>query len=198
MKNRSRKNEGTSESFNKSESIDRPKSKTMKKKKTNNNLPRLGAGGLSLHAFANAKSKDNHYNPALIKKHREFYKNAKKVNKFKKLLKQQNGQNDVSLNQRTIESENEVEGDRDKNKKRIKKDASLSLEELYKKKHEEKERERMEREAAIMAKKEEIEKTESQRKAMREKMFKKTRKGQPVMKYRIEHLLETIQGSTKN
>ncbi|XP_028765448.1 stress response protein NST1 [Neltuma alba] len=197
MKNRSRKNEGTSESFNKSDSIDRPKSKTMKKKQKNN-LPRLGAGGLSLHAFANAKSKDNHYNPALIKKQREFYKNAKKVNKFKKLLKQQNEQNDVSLPQRMIESENGVEEDRDNNKKRIRKDASLRLEELYKKKHEEKEKERLEREAAIKAKKEEIEKAESRRKAMRDKMFKKTRKGQPVMKYRIEHLLETIQDSTKH
>ncbi|KAK4270087.1 hypothetical protein QN277_023168 [Acacia crassicarpa] len=199
MKNRSRKNEETNESFNKYESIDRPKSKTMKKKKKkNNNLPRLGAGGLSLTAFANAKSKDDHYNPAIIKKQREFYENAKKVKKFKKLLKQQTGQNDVSLTQRMIESENGVEGDREKSKKRIKKDASLGLEELYKKKHEEKERERLEREATIRAKKEEIEKAESQRKAMRDKMFKKTRKGQPVMKYRIEHLLGTIQGSTKN
>ncbi|KAI9075683.1 hypothetical protein K1719_042380 [Acacia pycnantha] len=128
-----------------------------------------GDGGLSLTAFANAKSKDDHYNPAIIKKQREFYKNAMKVKKFKKLLNLQTGQNDVSLTQRMIESENGVEGDRDRSKKRIKKDASL-----------------------------EIEKAESQRKAMREKMFKKTRKGQPVMKYRIEHLLETIQGSTKN
>lgn len=83
-------------------------------------------------------------------------------------------------------------------KKRTKKDSALSLEELYKKKHEEKEKERMEREAAIRAKQEGKEKAEARRKALREKMLKKTRKGQPVMKYRIEHLLETIQGSTKN
>lgn len=52
--------------------------------------------------------------------------------------------------------------------------------------------------AVLQAKKEEREKAESQRKAAREKMFKKTRAGQPVMKYRSEHLLETIQNSAKN
>lgn len=97
-----------------------------------------------------------------------------------------------------LQSENGTEEDHDMSKKRTKKDSGFSLEELFRKKHEEKEKERMEREAAIRAKKEEIEKTEARRKAMREKMLKKTRKGQPVMKYRIEHLLETIQGSTKN
>ncbi|KVI08224.1 hypothetical protein Ccrd_013405 [Cynara cardunculus var. scolymus] len=47
-------------------------------------------GGLSLKAFANAKTKTDGYNAALIKKQREFYKNAKYVNKYKKSLKQQN------------------------------------------------------------------------------------------------------------
>ncbi|XVE73254.1 hypothetical protein DITRI_Ditri11bG0102400 [Diplodiscus trichospermus] len=52
---------------------------------------------------------------------------------------------------------------------------------------------RMEREA-IIQKKEQKEKTEAvklaQRKAGRKEMFKKTRHGQPVMKYRIHHLLQ--------
>lgn len=53
----------------------------------------------------------------------------------------------------------------------------------------------MEKEAIIKAKKEEKEKLEAQRKAKRENMFKRTRSGQPIMKYRIEHLLQTLQGS---
>jgi hypothetical protein len=48
------------------------------------------------------------------------------------------------------------------------------------------------------AKMEEREKAEARRKSAREKMFKKTQAGQPVMKYRIEHLLETIEKSTRN
>lgn len=39
----------------------------------------------------------------LSEKQREFYKNAKNVNKFKKLVKQQNQQNEPSLAQRHIE-----------------------------------------------------------------------------------------------
>lgn len=79
MKSRSGKNEESSENFNKSESINRTKKKMMMKKKKN--MTRLGGGGLSLEAFANAKSKDNHYNPAVISMllflfsyiHRPFY-----------------------------------------------------------------------------------------------------------------------------
>ncbi|XP_020212941.1 protein PXR1 [Cajanus cajan] len=170
---------------------DKKKKHIMMKKK---NISRLGGSGLSLDAFANAKSKNNHYNPAIIKKQREFYKNAKNVNKFKKLLKQQN---DPSLAQKLVENVKESGEYKDKGERR-KKNSSLSLEELYKKQREEKEKERMEREAVLRVKKEEREQAEVRRKTMREKMLKKTRKGQPVMKYRIEHLLETIQGSTKN
>ncbi|CAJ1879649.1 unnamed protein product [Sphenostylis stenocarpa] len=163
------------------------------------NISRLGGGGLSLDTFANAKSKNNHYNPALIKKQREFYKNAKNVNKFKKLLKQQNQQNGPTLPQGHEENVNETDEYKDKSEERRRmKSSAFSLEELYKKQHEEKEKERMEREAVLRVKKEEREQAEGRRKTMREKMLKKTRRGQPVMKYRIEHLLETIQGSTKN
>lgn len=92
-------------------------------------------------------------------------------------------------------NESEGAGQISKNDKKNRK-GSYSLQKLYEKKHEEQEKERMEREAFFKARKEEKEKAESRRKDLRGKMFKKTRKGQPVMKYRIEHLLETIQGST--
>lgn len=49
--------------INGSESIKKHKRMMMKKKK---NMVRLGGGGLSLEAFANAKSMNNNYNPALI------------------------------------------------------------------------------------------------------------------------------------
>lgn len=73
-----------------------------------------------------------------------------------------------------------------------------SLKELYEKRREEEEKARIEREAILKAKNEERERSESRRKAAREKMFKKTRHGQPVMKYRIEHLLQLVQGSNGN
>lgn len=177
---------------------DKQKRLTMKKNKRRN-VSRLGGSGLSLNAFANAKSNNSGYNPSLIKKQREIYNNAKKVKKYKKMLKQQNHQSDPSVSQRHIENLNETEEDKDKNeRRRRKKDSAFSLEELYKKQHEEKEKERMEREAVFKEKKEQREKAEARRKTLREKMFKKTRKGQPIMKYRIEHLLETIQGSAGN
>ncbi|XP_030552489.1 uncharacterized protein LOC115756736 [Rhodamnia argentea] len=164
----------------------------MKKKKKN--IMRLGGGGLSLEAFANIKSTSNRnqYNPALIKKQREFYKNAKYVSKYKKSLKHLSEQNDP-LAVKPSEDTKEMDESNKRNKKN-KKSGSSSLRELYEKKHEEDERARKEREAIIQAKKGEREKTEARRKAERAKMFKKTRSGQPVMKYRIEHLLQRVQG----
>lgn len=176
-------------------SIDQKKMMIKKKKK---NMMRMGGGGLSLEAFANAKTKTNEYNPALIKKQREFYKNAKYVGKYKKSLKQQRQQNDPFLPMRSLEDENETEraGEMNQNYKKNNRRSAQSLREVYEQKHEEEEKAKMERDAIVQAKKEERERTESRRKAVREKMLKKTRSGQPVMKYRIEHLLETIQGST--
>ncbi|XVE77681.1 hypothetical protein DITRI_Ditri13aG0081600 [Diplodiscus trichospermus] len=172
-----------------------PKPMTMKKKK---NINRLGGTGLSLQAFANAKSTSNHYSPALIKKKREFYKNAKYVKKYKKSLKQQNQGNDLPSAIRAPEGENEdISGSMtSKKNKKKKKNNSHSLRELYEKQQEEKEKARLEREAIIQAKKEQKEKAEAQRKAGRKEMFKKTRHGQPVMKYRIQHLLQSIQSSS--
>lgn len=44
---------------------DQKKNRMMKKR----NISRLGGSGLSLDVFANAKSKNNHYNPAIISMH---------------------------------------------------------------------------------------------------------------------------------
>ncbi|CAB4281501.1 unnamed protein product [Prunus armeniaca] len=224
MKNRYPKDEGNREKFNGSTSINKKKDSMKKKKK---NMRRMGGQGLSLEAFANAKSNSSSYfNPALIKKQKEFYKNSKYVNKYKKSLKQQ--QSNLPLAIRPLEEENEFEhgdkenetenggkkhnetedgskkenetedgGKRSKNNKKKKRYGARNLIEVYEKKHEEEEKARRERDAIIQAKKEEREKAEARRKFARGKMLKKTHKGQPVMKYRIEHLLETLQGSAK-
>ena len=72
-----------------------------------------------------------------------------------------------------------------------KKRTAQSLKEEYEKKRAEDEKAKKERDVIIQAKREQQEKSEAKRRELREKMFKKTRSGQPVMKYRIEHLLET-------
>ena len=72
-----------------------------------------------------------------------------------------------------------------------KKRTAQSLKEEYEKKREEDEKAKKEWDVIIQAKREQQEKSEAKRRELREKMFKKTRSGQPVMKYRIEHLLET-------
>ncbi|XVF72544.1 hypothetical protein PTKIN_Ptkin12aG0129500 [Pterospermum kingtungense] len=190
MKNRKPNENGIGDGI----AIGGPKPMTMKKKK---NMNRLGGTGLSLQAFANAKSTTNHYNPALIKKKREFYKNAKYVNKYKKSIKRQSQGNDPLSATRTLEIENEdMDSSRSNKKNKKRKNSSQGLRELYEKQREEKEKARMEREAIIQAKKEQKEKAEAQRKAGRKEMFKKTRHGQPVMKYRIQHLLQSIQSSS--
>ncbi|CAN4098227.1 unnamed protein product [Withania somnifera] len=151
-------------------------------------MQRLGGkgGGLSLEAFANAKTKSNNYNPAIIKKHREFYKNAKYMSKYKRIVKQQ-GESATQL-----EVKEDIDKVDTKNKKKI---SARSLREVYERKREEEDKARMETEANIRARKEERLRAEARRKELREKMFKKTKSGQPVMKYRIEHILETLQRS---
>ncbi|CAN6558609.1 unnamed protein product [Malus baccata var. baccata] len=207
MKNQHPKHEGNREKFSGS------RSSTMKKKK---NMRRMGGQGLSLEAFASAKSNSSYFNPALIKKQKEFYKNSKYVNKYKKSLKQQQSNPPLAISrfeeemetedgQKESETgyvskkENETEcgSKMSKNDKKKKKYGARSIMKMYEMKHEDEQKERMEREAIIQAKKEGREKAEARRKPSREKMLKKTHKGQPVMKYRIQHLLETIQGSSK-
>ncbi|XP_059436154.1 protein PXR1-like [Corylus avellana] len=191
MKNRKLKGKENGEKLNGSELI---KMKNNKMK----NMKRLGGRGLSLEAFINAKSKSDFYNPALIKKQKEFYKNAKNVKKYKKLLKQQSQQRDISLAISLDENETEDGSIMSMNNKNSKNRGIPSLKKMYEQKREKKESTRIEMEALNQAKKEEREKSEARRKSVREKMFKKTHAGQPVMKYRIEHLLETIENSAKN
>ncbi|XP_078440469.1 rRNA-processing protein [Wolffia australiana] len=174
-------------------SSDRPRGSNAAAAQRAKNRQKLGGGGggLSLISFANAKSKDTGYNPAIIKKQREFYKNAKIVKKYKKTVKEQTQHGEKHL---PVELRNEIGQDEDnKPRKKKKKDARLqSLREEYEKKREEKEKAMREKEAAIEARKEERARAEASRKAQREKMLKRTRSGQPIMRYRIEHLLQGI------
>ncbi|KAI3678997.1 hypothetical protein L6452_38302 [Arctium lappa] len=183
-------NGGSNQNFNRIAPVNNSKMK-------NRNRMGGGGGGLSLQAFANAKTKNDGYNPALIKKQREFYKNAKCVNKYKKSLKQQNQEQGSSQATKSIEDRNENKevGERYQGKRKTGKKSAYSLKEIYEKKQEEEEKVRMEKEAIIDAKKRKKDESEGRRKAQREKMLKRTRSGQPIMKYRIEHLLQTIQGS---
>ncbi|XP_073157352.1 uncharacterized protein [Henckelia pumila] len=174
---------------------------SIENKKMRKNMQRLGGngGGLSLESFANAKTRSGSYNPSLIKKQREFYRNAKHLRKYKKTLKHLEQENIPSATIRPYEKRNEAErGDRDHVSRQNKKNthSTRSLQQLCEKKREEDEKARADREAAIQAKKREIQQVEARRRVLKEKMYKKTKSGQPVMKYRIEHLLETIQGST--
>lgn len=157
------------------------------------NMKRLGGGGLSLQTFANLKSKKSHYNPAFIKKQKEYYKNAKYVSKFRKSMKQQQQQNVHEKD----ESSKVVDDDKQHNKGK-KSHKRIGVEEVYKQTREEMEKARREREEAFQAKKLAKEEAESRRKAAKGKMMRKTRHGQPVMKYRIEHLLESIKKTSQN
>ncbi|XP_075483416.1 uncharacterized protein LOC142523563 [Primulina tabacum] len=187
----SERSEGRSRKFGGHESI---KNQKMKK-----NMQRLGGngGGLSLESFANAKTRSGSYNPSLIKKQREFYKNAKHLRKFKKSLKQLEQENVPSTTIRPFEGGKEAEeGDNVNRQKKKNTRCAQSLQQLYEQKRGEDEKARAERDAVIQVRKQEIQQVEARRRALKEKMYKKTKSGQPVMKYRIEHLLETIQGST--
>ena len=93
-------------------------------------------------------------------------------------------------------NETEEATDLDHNIKKRKKNSAKSLRDLYEEKRQEAEKARLEREASIQAKKKERQRAEARRKSLKKKMFKKTKSGQPVMKHRIEHLLQMIQGST--
>uniref|UniRef100_A0ACD5Y8X0 Uncharacterized protein n=1 Tax=Avena sativa TaxID=4498 RepID=A0ACD5Y8X0_AVESA len=163
------------------------------------NEQRLGGNGgaLSLAAFANAKSRNTGYNPAVIKKQKEFYRNAKLISKYRKTRKQQDTSNcppHFPIREEGGDDAKDTLKPHDKTKKRT----SQSLKVEYEKKRLEDEKAKKERDVIIQAKKEEREKSEAKRKELKEKMFKRTRSGQPVMKYRIEHLLETaIESSNK-
>lgn len=119
------------------------------------------------------------------------------ISKYKRSRKQQNHSNNPP--QFPIPEEGSHDA-KDAPKPHItnKKRTAQSLKEVYEKKRAEDEKAKKERDAIMQAKEEEREKSEAKRKDLREKMFKKTRSGQPVMKYRIEHLLETaLESSNK-
>ncbi|KAF8115448.1 hypothetical protein N665_0027s0062 [Sinapis alba] len=182
MKNFHERDEDESDTRKSYKSTDTKRSKNMK---------RLGGGGLSLQTFANLKSKNSHYNPAFIKKQKEFYKNAKYVSKFRKSMKQQNVHEKEDEMKSFHGETSKVVDDKHKGKR-------MGVEEVYKQTREEMEKARREREEAFQAKKQAKEEAESRRKEAKGKMMRKTRHGQPVMKYRIEHLLESIKKSADN
>lgn len=178
--------------------------------------------GISSQAFGNAKSEGS-YNPHLIKKQRELYRNAKLIKKFKKSVKQQSSDN--SMLQVSVpeidDPEIELVGDgqqklkrhstgqergglhgdvqqgqsqhADQERRKGKKKTTLQfVREEYEKRRAEEEKAKMEREAIAKARQEEKERVMAKRKELRGQMFKKTRSGQPVMKFRIQHMLEGI------
>ncbi|XP_020597396.1 rRNA-processing protein FYV7 [Phalaenopsis equestris] len=163
------------------------------KRNRKKNERRIGGKALSLEAFANAKSMPSGYNPSFIKKQREFYRNAKYVSKFKKSIKGESQFDEKRHSLSIIEATNEDESGLKSHKIRKKKKFSLKdLEEEVVKKRIEAEKLRMDREAVLQAKKEERAIAEAKRKLLRDNMSKRTRSGQPVMKYRIQHLLEGL------
>ncbi|VVB07087.1 unnamed protein product [Arabis nemorensis] len=183
MKKFSQRDEHETDKTNSSKSTETNRKKNMK---------RLGGGGLSLQTFANLKSENGRYNPALIKKKKEFYKNAKYVSKFRKSVKQH------SLYDKNGTGESSKENGDGDDKEKVKSNKRISMEEVCMQKREEMEKVRKEREVTIKAKKEAKEEAEARRKVTRGNMMRKTRHGQPVMKYRIEHLLESIKKSAGN
>ncbi|KAK8969197.1 hypothetical protein KSP40_PGU007383 [Platanthera guangdongensis] len=158
------------------------------------NEKRIGGKALSLVAFAHAKSNPSGYNPSFIKKQREFYRNAKHISKFKKSIRQPSEPNKSHSSLPNIEVANEDAAVLKSRRIGKKKKSSLQfLSEQVERKRAEVEKARAEREAMIRAKMEERLKVEAKRKFFRENMSKRTRSGQPVMKYRIQHLLEGLQ-----
>lgn len=67
------------------------------------------------------------------------------------------------------------------------------LREEYEKKRQEEEAVRKERQEVYAKQQAAREKSKQERKDVQNKLRKKTKKGQPVMKHRMEHLLDTLQ-----
>ncbi|KAH9328770.1 hypothetical protein KI387_000878, partial [Taxus chinensis] len=186
-------------------------------------------------------------------KQREYYRNAKNVKKYRKLLKhlgegvqanqlqtdtdvlelnqetefkrkqktveQHSDRSDVNNNRKLLPTVNQNvkkanngylqknKGKNDYNQKEKGKNhysekhkdmnTLQKLREDFEKQKQEEEWLRKAREDAIAAKQEAREKAESKRRDLKAKMCKKTRSGQPIMKFRMEHLLDRIQNSNK-
>lgn len=200
----------------------------------------LGGKGLSLPAFANAKSKPA-FNPSELRKQREYYKNAKEVKKYRKLVKRLGNEehdNQLQIDMTTSEFDNDeaeaeeqtktikqhpyisdvydneesvpandrkvnrkdTSGHNQKHKSKNSENSKNTLEKMrkeYEKLQQEKELLRKEREAELAAKRAAHEKAEAKRKDMKSKMCRRTKSGQPIMKFRMEHLLDRIQNSNQ-
>ncbi|XP_024524517.1 uncharacterized protein LOC112344304 [Selaginella moellendorffii] len=140
-----------------------------------------GGKGASKEAVKSRSS----YNPCEIKKKREFYQNAKKVQKYKKLKKELDPQNEDGAGG----SRSQIGG------RRHRKRGFSSLERLrgeYERKKEEVEVVKEERAKENVARQQAREHSEKLRKQTKAKMFKKTSKGQPVMKFRLEQILNNV------
>ena len=120
------------------------------------------------------------------------------MSKFRKSLKQQNSHEKDEMKMQSFHEEDETGESSSKVANKGKSHKRIGVEEVYKQTREEMEKARREREEAFQAKKQAKEEAESRRKAAKGKMMRKTRHGQPVMKYRIEHLLESIKKSAEN
>ncbi|KMZ63632.1 hypothetical protein ZOSMA_3G01130 [Zostera marina] len=176
-------------------------------KKTMRNTKHFGGNGIPLQTFSNSKSQGT-YNPHLIKKQQEVYRNAKLIRKFRKSVKQQERREDCvpAISIPELAESSQVQNKTDpkivhwkKNEKKNKVKNSLqSAREEYEKTQKEEEKARAERERIARAREEESAKAEGKRKAKRKMMLMKTHSGQPIMKYRIKKLLDGIQGSSGN
>lgn len=189
----------------------------MRKASVKHSRHRLGGGGgLSLDAFVNAKSKPR-VNPSDIRKRREYYENAKKVKQYKTLVKHlpqqeqksidedlgggpNTGKEEGDFNDDPISNDNasHIRGTsfpakREKNKKKKGRNALEGVRQDFMKKKQETQKLEEEREEALKAKEAARIKALQTRKDLKEKMFKRTNSGQPLMKHRLEHILESIQ-----
>ncbi|CAK9265633.1 unnamed protein product [Sphagnum jensenii] len=196
------------------------------KKNKKRNLLGGGGGGLSLEALAFCKNKP-FATASQIRKQRELYQNAKKVQKYRKTVKHlaeeghkfepciglttsdaEVGDEDISRNEQTLVG-NMIKphhsGNRENNmhtqwngastetRGRVQVQSKLEKLRQQSEKKEEEEKLRTEKREAIARQQEACDKAQCERKDAQRKMRKKTQRGQPVMKHRIEHLLDTLQ-----
>lgn len=193
------------------------------KKRQQKHTKRLGGGGLSLEAFAAAKSKP-FTSPAQIREHREGYQNAKKVQKYKKLVAQLGGHDRGLRNEETAGipgkvQDKEIAIDKSASEKRSGvgfPSRKLPLLDTHGKQynHRRKQLQRpkdisqMERDKVrkneFEEKEKDVDQVHGEEQEAREKLNhdnkvtqvrlrKKTQRGQPVMKHQMERLLEVIQ-----
>ncbi|CAN5963013.1 unnamed protein product [Sphagnum jensenii] len=158
------------------------------KKNKKRNLLGGGGGGLSLEALAFCKNKP-FATASQIRKQRELYQNAKKVQKYRKTVKhlaEEGHKFEPCIGLTTSDAEVETRG-------RVQVQSKLEKLRQQSEKKEEEEKLRTEKREAIARQQEACDKAQCERKDAQRKMRKKTQRGQPVMKHRIEHLLDTLQ-----